>query len=252
VVSGEPPELGQTGGGPTSSREEGADSTELRSVPSEIGDVSFPVSVRGYDRRAVDAYVDRVRSLVAELELSRSPEGAVRHALERVGEQTKAVLEQAGETAEQITVAARQEAEESTARARGEADDIVAKAKAEEAEIIARSDAEATATAAQARNEAAEHVQRSRKEVAALRDEAEARMRKLQADTESIRQQRTRLLDDIREIATRVKEVAGAADSRFPPPEAAAKAEEGIPQSRTAGEADATEVTATDESTPED
>jgi DivIVA domain-containing protein len=149
---------------------EGRDSSESRSVPSEIGDVSFPVSVRGYDRRAVDAYVERVHQLLVELELTRSPEAAVKHALQRVGEQTKGILEQAGETAEQITVAARQEAEANTARATGEADDVVAKAKAEEAEILARSHAEAEATVAQARNEAAEHLQRSRNEVAALRE----------------------------------------------------------------------------------
>src|SRR5438093_4592049 len=90
VVSGEPPEPGQTDGGlPPASPEEGGGTSERGGVPSEIGDVSFPVSVRGYDRRAVDAYVNRAQHLVAELELTRSPEAAVKHALEQVGEQTK-------------------------------------------------------------------------------------------------------------------------------------------------------------------
>jgi len=249
MVSGEPLEPGQTGGGLAASPEEGGDSTERRSVPSEIGDVSFPVSVRGYDRKAVDAYVHRAQDLVAELELTRSPEAAVKHALERVGEQTKGILERVGETAEQITVVARQAAEENTARATGEADDIVAKAKAEEAEILARSKAEAEATVAQARKDAAEHSQRSREEVAALREQAEAQMRELQADTETIRQERSQLLDDIRAIATRVEEAASAADARFPPPEAAEQSEEGIPRSGAAGEAEVTEVTATDKPT---
>jgi DivIVA domain-containing protein len=249
VVSGEPSEPGQTGS-PAVSPEEDGDSTERGNVPSEIGDVSFPVSVRGYDRRAVDAYVDRVQRLVAELELTRSPETAVKHALERVGEQTKAILEQAGETVEQISVAARQEAEERTTRARGEADDIVAKAEAEEAEILARSRAEAEATVAQARKEAAEHLQRSQEEVGALREEAETKIRKLQGDTEIIRQQRSQLLDDIRVIATRVGQVAGAADARFPPPEAAEQEEEAIPlQPGATGEADTTEGIATDKPT---
>ena len=133
----------------------------------------------------------------------------------------------AGETAEQITVAARQEAEESTAPAKQEAEDIVAKAKTEAAESLARSKAEAEATVAQARKEAAEHLQRTKEEVAALREEAEARMSELHADTETIRQERSQLLDDIREIATRVEEAASAADSRFPPPEPAEQAEKG-------------------------
>jgi DivIVA domain-containing protein len=247
VVSGEPPEpAGTDSGGRPASPEEGGDSTERRGVPREIGDVSFPVSVRGYDRGAVDAYVNRVQHLVAELEVTRSPEAAVKHALEQVGEQTKGILEQAGETAEQITVAARQDAEESTARATHEAEDVVATAKAAAAEILASSKAEAEATVAQARKEAAEHLQRSQEEVAALREAAEARMRELHADTETIQQERSQLLGDIREITTRVEEVAGAADARFPPREAAGQAEEGNLQSETAGEAEATEVTETD------
>lgn len=241
MVSGEPPEPAQTGsGGPPASPEEGGDSTERRSAPREIGDVSFPVSVRGYDRGTVDAYVSRVQDLVAELEVTRSPEAAVKQALEQVGEQTKGILERVGETAEQIAVAARQKAEDSTARARHEAEDTVARAKAEAAESIASSKAEAEATVAQARREAAEHLQRVQEEVAALREEAEARVRELHADTETIQLERSQLLDDIREVATRVEEVASAADARFPPPEAAEQAEEGNLHSGTAGEAEPT------------
>jgi DivIVA domain-containing protein len=250
VVSGEPLDPGQTdSGGSPAPPEEGGDSTERRGVPREIGDVSFALSVRGYDRAAVDAYVSRVQHLVAELEVNRSPEAAVKQALERVGEQTKGILERVGETAEQITVAARQDAEERTAAAKQEAEDIVANAKAAAAESIARSKADAEATVAQARKEAAEHLQRAKDEVAALREEAAARMRELHADTETIRHERSQLLDDIREIATRVEEVASAANARFPPPEAAEQAEEGNLHSGTAGEAEPTEVTATDKPT---
>ena len=237
MVSGEPHDPGQTdSGGSPASPEEGEDSTERRGVPREIGDVSFAVSVRGYDRGAVDAYVSRVQHLVAELEVTRSPEAAVKQALERVGEQTKGILERVGETAEQITVAARQDAEESTAAAKQEAEDIVANAKAAAAESIASSKAEAEATVAQARKEAAEHRQRAKDEVAALREEAEARMRELHADTETIQHERGQLLDDIHEIAARVEGVASAADARFPPPEEAEQAEEGTLQSGAAGE----------------
>jgi DivIVA domain-containing protein len=95
--------------------------TVPRRVPSEIRNVSFPASVRGYDRRAVDTYVIRVNRLIAELEATRSPEAAVRHALEQAGEETSGLLQRAGETAEEITVGARQEADESTARAQAEA-----------------------------------------------------------------------------------------------------------------------------------
>jgi cell division septum initiation protein DivIVA len=146
---------------------------------------------------------------------------------------------------------AHQDAEESTARAKQEVEDVVANAKAGAAEILVSSKAEAEATVAQAQHEAAEHLQRSQEEVVALREEAEARMSELHADTEAIQQERSQLLDDIREITTRVEEAASAADARFPPPRAAEQAEQGNLQSGTAGEADATEVTENDMPTAE-
>jgi DivIVA domain-containing protein len=237
VASGDPEPARTDSGGPPASPEEDGDSTERRGVPREIGDVSFPVSVRGYDRGAVDAYVSRVQHMVAELELTRSPEAAVKHALEQVGEQTKGILEQAGQTAEQVTLAARQDAEASAARAKHQAEEVLASAKAAAAEVLERSQAEAEQTVAQARKNAAEHLHRSREEVAALRQEAEARMRELHADTETIRHERSQLLDDIREIATRVEEVAGAAEARFPHSEASDQAEEEKLQSRSTNEA---------------
>jgi DivIVA domain-containing protein len=243
VIGNESPESDETGSGQTpDDPAETRDSSERRNVASEVGDVSFPVSVRGYDRGAVDAYVIRVQQLVAELELTRSPEGAVKHALEQVGEQTKGILEGAGDTAEQITVAAREGAEETTARARREAEDIVANEKATAAETLAPPQAEAEATVAQAQKDAVELLQRSQDEVAALRVEAEARMRELQADTETIHRERSQLLADLRGITTRVEEVASAADARFSPEET----EEANVESGTAAEATATEVMATE------
>jgi len=157
VVSGERPEPDQTErAGPPASPDDGRDSAERRSVPREIEDVSFPVSVRGYDRGAVDAYVSRVQNVVEELELTRSPAAAVKHALEQVGEQTKGILAQAGETAEEITITARQDAEASSSHAKHEAEEIVSNAEAAAAELLASSKAEAEATVAQAQKQAAE------------------------------------------------------------------------------------------------
>ena len=121
---------------------------------STIEQVAFPVSMRGYDREAVDSYVRRVREVVAQLEASRSPDAAVKDALEKVGEQTKSVLQSAGQSAEQITVSARREADETGARAKSEAEETVGKAQAEASEIVARSKAEAKETVEKARKEA--------------------------------------------------------------------------------------------------
>jgi DivIVA domain-containing protein len=52
----------------------------LSQVPADVRDVSFATAVRGYDRREVDAYVERVNRVIAELEISRSPRAAVKPA----------------------------------------------------------------------------------------------------------------------------------------------------------------------------
>src|ERR1035441_3324694 len=75
-------------------------------------DVDFPVVLRGYDRVAVDAYVKRTRQLVAELEATRSPEAAIRRAIERMGERISGILQRAHDTAGQMIARSRAEAED--------------------------------------------------------------------------------------------------------------------------------------------
>jgi cell division septum initiation protein DivIVA len=97
--------------------------------PLSIVRAHFPVALRGYDRMAVDAYVKQISQLVAELQATRSPEAAVRRALERVGEQISGILQRAHDTAEQITSQSRSEAEDRVERARQEAAQITADAQ---------------------------------------------------------------------------------------------------------------------------
>ena len=220
--------------------------SELRHyVPADLLDVSFPVSVRGYDRRAVDAYIKRVNRVIAELKVRSSPPAAVRHALDQAGEKVQGLLQAAREAAEEMTASARLEAEESTARAkaeaaelvvntsaeadrvkaeadelianaRTEADETVAKAKAQADGILAEARAEAHDSLARSQVEADEHLQRSQEELATLRDEAETRMSEIQADTEATWKERRELLDDIRGMASGLVDSADAAAARFP------------------------------------
>ena len=97
---------------------------EQERMVEEIRSTSFPSAMRGYDREAVDSYVERVNRLIAELEISRSPESAVKHAVAQVSEETRGILERAHETAEEIT-----------ARSRAKADDRIQQAEREAAEI---------------------------------------------------------------------------------------------------------------------
>src|ERR687886_14640 len=211
-------------------------------LPAAIRDPSFAASVRGYDRRAVDAYVERVNRLIAELQVSGSPKAAVRHALERVGEQTSGILQRARETAEEITTGAREEAEETTARARAEGKEIIAAARREASEHIAAARAEADeilataraaademltsakdqseSTIARARVEAEGRVRRSEEEIAALHEQATARMHALQADLAAIADERRTLLDGLEHISTRLAEIVAAGDRSTPDVEA--------------------------------
>jgi DivIVA domain-containing protein len=239
-----------------------------RLVPTEIRNVSFPASVRGYDRAAVDAYVKRVNRAIAELEVGRSPHAAVRHALEQLREQTSGILQRARETADEITAKARQEAEASSAREkaeaaafvvnasaeadaeRAEAAEVAAKASAEAERILAHSRAEAEEILTRSRAEAAERLQRSDEEAAALRERAEARKRALQADIQAIGEQQRALLDDIRGTAARLEQMAGEAAARFPAGKPAEPAEQGTRAPEAEAEAEQTEIAATDAPRP--
>jgi DivIVA domain-containing protein len=197
---------------------------EPRRVPAELRNVSFPVSVRGYDRRAVDIHIARVNRLIAELEATRSPEAAVRHALEQAEEQTSSILHRARETAEQMIATARQEADEITARAKAEAADIVVnasteadRAKAGATTQVAKATTEAEEILARSREEADEALKRSREEVAAVRERAEAWAREFLTDTEAVWEERRALLDDVRQIAARLATAATRAGARLPP-----------------------------------
>lgn len=96
---------------------------------SVTADPHFPVAIRGYDRIAVDAYVKQTSQLVAELQATRSPDAAIKRALERVGEQISGILQRAHDTAEQITAQSRSEAEDRLEAARQEAARITAAAE---------------------------------------------------------------------------------------------------------------------------
>jgi DivIVA domain-containing protein len=107
----------------------------------EIRSISFPSALRGYDREAVDAYVERVNRLIAELEISRSPESAVKHAVAQVSEETRGILERAHETAEDIAARSRARADDRIQEAEREATKIREAAEARVHELDA--DAEA-------------------------------------------------------------------------------------------------------------
>ncbi len=96
---------------------------------AEVRDVAFPIALRGYEREAVDAYVKRVNRLISDLGASRSPDAAVRRALEQVGEETSGILQRAQETASDITARSRASADDRIREAEREARALTADAE---------------------------------------------------------------------------------------------------------------------------
>jgi cell division septum initiation protein DivIVA len=181
-------------------------------LPAELRDPDFSGSVRGYDRHAVDACVERVNRLIAEMQVSGSPKAAVRHALDRVGEQTSSILQRARETAEEITSSAREEAEDTTARAKAEAEEIVAGAQARARDVVARAEQEAEGAIARARVDAEGRVRRADEEVGRLEQQSRERLEAMRADMAAVVDERKALVEEVRRISTRLAEVVADAE----------------------------------------
>jgi cell division initiation protein len=107
-----------------------------RSRADEIGERSFPIVMRGYDRAAVDAFVQEVRELIGDLESRQSQESVVQRALAEVGEETSSILQRAHETADEIAARSRAQAEGRIQRAEREAELVRRQADAYSEKII--------------------------------------------------------------------------------------------------------------------
>ena len=107
-----------------------------RGRADEIGERSFPIVMRGYDRAAVDAFVQEVRELVADLESRQSQESVIQRALAEVGEETTSILQRAHETADEIAARSRAQAEGRIQRAEREADLVRQQADAYAEKIV--------------------------------------------------------------------------------------------------------------------
>ena len=106
--------------------------------------VEFPVGLRGYERGAVDRYVERMSRLITELEMSSSPEAAVRHALDEVSEETRDILQRAHQTADEITARSRSKADDRLQQAEHESEELHQSAlrRAAEARDAAKAEAD--------------------------------------------------------------------------------------------------------------
>jgi DivIVA domain-containing protein len=180
---------------------------EREKTISDAREVRFPVALRGYDRAAVDRYVREVNRVIAELEISSSPEMAVRHALDEVSEETREILQRAHQSAEELT-----------ARSRARADERLEQAEREAQELRETTQREAEETRGQAASEAAETRERAATEARELRETAAAEAHELRETTaqeaERVRQNADHEAQRLRTTAQREADDLRAATRR--------------------------------------
>src|SRR3954451_6642405 len=107
-----------------------------RSSADEIQNRTFPVAMRGYDRAAVDAFLQEVVQVITDLESRQSQESVVQRAIAEVGEETAGILQRAHETAEEIAARSRAQAEGRIQRAEREAELVRRQADAYSEKIV--------------------------------------------------------------------------------------------------------------------
>ena len=180
-------------------------------------DVDFPISLRGYDRGAVDRYVQEVNQAIAELEISSSPQSAIRHALEQVSEETSGLLQRAHETADEIASRSRAQADDRLQRAQTEADEV--------REAATREAADTRAKLAQ--------------ELEQMRAEGQARIDALTRSEEAIAEERRQLIGEVLEISERLGDLAREEAQRFLEHEEAAREEAEAPTEKIETQPDA-------------
>jgi DivIVA domain-containing protein len=195
-------------------------------ILKDAREVEFPAALRGYDRAAVDRYVERMSRLITELEMSSSPEAAVRHALEEVSDETRDILQRAHETAEEIT-----------ARSRAKADDRLQTVERESQELREAAERQAADTRETTAREVAEVRQKAKRETDHLRastqretdemravarrhaeetiESAEVRARELARSAETVWRERRRLIEDMRAVGEQLVAIGEAEGKRF-------------------------------------
>jgi DivIVA protein len=141
-------------------------------APWDEDESTFPIVRHGYDRDAVDHYLNELEQEIDDLRIQRKSEPTVSDEIKKIGEQTAAILQ-----------TAHQQAAETTRKAREEAEKCL-------------SDAAANALA--------------------MNDDAKAKLRTLDSETDSVWRERSRLIDDVRSVATALFSLAEEATDRFP------------------------------------
>jgi DivIVA domain-containing protein len=145
-----------------------------------IRKATFPAERRGYDKREVEKFLNRLADWLETGGGDQARSDTVRRELERVGQRTGAILAEAEQSAQEIRGEAEQEAQQLRARATADADETRKQADAYAAEARAGADAYANETRQQADAYATETRQ------GAADDAAESKAQAAQESRETI------------------------------------------------------------------
>ena len=205
--------VGQSGAAPKEDRpapwfaRRGMGTVERKRIIDEARKVEFRAALRGYDRAAVDRYVQRINRLLAELEISSSPESAVRHALTEVSEEAAEILREARQTAEGVM-----------ARCRAEAEDRLQQAEREARQTIEAAEHEAKVNREAAKREAKEIREAAQQEAHELEKmtahEAKALRETAQREAAELREITMSQMAELREAGAREAQQLRAAAQR--------------------------------------
>ncbi len=199
-------------------RGSGVPAAERDRMLKDVRNIHFPVGLRGYDRAAVDRYVEQVNRLIAELEISSSPEAAVRHALDEISEETRDLLQRAQATADEITTRSRMRADERLEAAEVEAQQAHDAARREADEVRGGVNREVQELRQATERETAEQRETASREVAELRETAGREVAQLREtatrEAGQLRESATRETQELRSAAQRAAEESLAAARR--------------------------------------
>jgi DivIVA domain-containing protein len=200
-------------------RGSGVSAAERDRLLRDVRNVEFAIGIRGYERAAVDRYVEQVNRLIAELEISSSPESAVRHALDEVSEETRGLLQRAHDTADEITARSRARADERLERAAAEAAGMIEHAQRKAADLVAQAQREADELRAKVAGETAEMRESAARDTAEAREtasrDAAALREAAESEAQQVRAAAQREAEELRATARReAEETVAASETR--------------------------------------
>jgi DivIVA domain-containing protein len=211
-----------------------------------IRSATFPVGRRGYEKREVDRFLNKLADWLESGGGDQTRAELMRRDLERVGQQTSKILTDAHDVSEQLRAEAESKARrmvnEAAAKAdetRGSADQHAAEARAAADSYATKTRKEVDATAADIRRradgDAEKTIAKARAEAQRILDEGSQRRADMEAVISDLKERRDAVVADMQRLSS---ELAGTATEHRVPggsppssdPNTAPAADEGKPR----------------------